>query len=188
MARYTAWHCSHAARSTSWMGRPFSLGIVPDQRSPIGAALPSPLGNQTPTSPRREPRPEISSPCRTAPRRGAGHRRCRLMLGARHGYQERVDLDPNGKPGPGSRSCSRYGPHVDAQLGLVQQVHAGLICSARGDWSTSTSWPVMPRQSKRSCGADLPGISRRPGLRTLLPPSSGTHRLLQALGSGRSRA
>jgi chorismate dehydratase len=53
-----------------------------------------------------------------------------LMLGARHGYQERADLGSEWKAWTGLPFVfAVWAARRDAQLGLVQQVHAGLIRS-----------------------------------------------------------
>jgi chorismate dehydratase len=51
-----------------------------------------------------------------------------LMLGARHGYRERVDLGSEWKAWTGLPFVfAVWAARRDAQLDLVQQVHAGLI-------------------------------------------------------------
>ncbi len=112
-----------------------------------------------------------------------------LMLGAGHGYQERVDLGSEWKAWTGLPFVfAVWAARRDAQLDLVQQVHAGLI--------RSRAWGLEHLDELARDAARGSGVAERvcreylgdSGLRTVLPPSRGTHRLLQALGSGRSRA
>ena len=184
--RCTASRCSRAARSTSSTAARCCGPRRRARRCCCSISSPATAGACGPGTPRRAPRPRISTRCPACRTRRCSSSATRRSCSPREErYPVRVDLGAEWKAWTGLPFVfAVWAARRDAGLDAVQAVHRRLL--------ESRAWGLAhldaPRRGRGAQhwrpGVRVSRVSRRSGLRAVLPPPRRAHRFLPSAGPG----